>query len=125
MTNNQFVFIIIIIGFRKFNQWGIYLGSSFIVRSEPGTIDKFKLQSGFQYHGKKRQWFTPLFGADFKAWGEADWTINTSIKAGVEFYGFLDQPLQFMFEYYDGKSPYGQFINDDLRFIGLSINHYW
>ncbi len=114
-----------LLGFRKFNQWGVYAGGSFIVRAEPGGLDKFKIQTGFQYHGKKRQWFTPLFGVGFKAWGETDWTINTSIKAGVEFYGFLDQPLQFMFEFYDGKSPYGQFIYDDLKFIGLSINHYW
>ncbi len=113
------------LGFRKSNQWGVYAGGSLIVRAEPAGLGKFKLQSGFQYHGKKRQWFTPLFGADFKAWGETDWQINTSIKAGVEFYGFLDEPLQFMFEYYDGKSPYGQFIYDDLRFVGLSINHYW
>ncbi len=114
-----------LLGFRKFGSWGAYLGGAFIVRSEPGAIDKFKMQTGFQYHGRKRQWFTPLFGADFKAWGETDWQVNTSIKAGVEFYGFLDKPLQFMFEYYDGKSPYGQFIYDDLRFVGFSINHYW
>lgn len=114
-----------LLAYRKFNRWGAYVGGAFIVRSEPGAIDKFKLQTGFQYHGRKRQWFTPLFGADFKAWGETDWQVNTSLKAGVEFYGFLDKPLQLMFEYYDGKSPYGQFIYDDLRFVGFSINHYW
>jgi len=114
-----------LLGFRKFNQWGIYAGGSFIVRAEPGGLDKFKVQTGFQYHGRKRKWFTPLFGADFKSWGETNWQVNTSIKAGVEFYGFLDKPLQFMFEYYDGKSPYGQFIYDDLKFVGFSINHYW
>lgn len=114
-----------LMGFRKFNNWGGYFGAGFIVRSEPGTIDKFKLQTGFQYHGSKREWFTPLFGLDLKSWGETNWQLNTSLKAGAEFYGFLDQPLQLMFEYSDGKSPYGQFINDDFRFYGLSINHYW
>lgn len=114
-----------LLAFGKLNNWGGYFGAGFIVRSEPGNIDKFKLQTGFQYHGKKREWFTPLFGIDLKSWGETDWTVNASLKAGVEFYGFLDQPLQFMFEYYDGKSPYGQFINDDLEFVGFSINHYW
>lgn len=114
-----------LLAFRKFNNWGAYLGASFIVRSEPGAIDKFKLQTGIQFHGRKREWFTPLFGLDLKSWGETDWTVNTSFKAGVEFYGFLDHPLQFMIEYYDGKSPYGQFIYDDLDFFGVSINHYW
>jgi len=114
-----------LLAFRNYNHWGAYIGGAFIVRSEPGNIDKFKVQTGFQYQGIKRDWFRPLFGVDLKSWGESDWHINTSIKAGFEIDGYLDQPLQLMLEYYDGKSPYGQFINDDLRFIGLSINHYW
>ncbi len=112
-------------GFKHFNNWGAYLGASFIVRSEPGNLDKIKVQTGFQYTGIRREWFTPIFGLDLKSWDETDWSLNTSIKAGVEFYGFLDQPLQLMIEYSDGNSPYGQFIYDDLSFLGLSINHYW
>jgi hypothetical protein len=114
-----------LLAYRNMNNWGAYLGGSFIVRSEPGNIDKFKVQTGFQYLGHKRDWFAPLFGVDLKSWGETDWHVNASIKAGFEIYGYLDQPVQLMLEYYDGKSPYGQFINDDFSFIGLSVNHYW
>jgi len=114
-----------LLAFRKLNNWGTYFGTGFIVRSEPGNLAKIKLQTGVQYHGVKREWFTPIFGLDFKSWGESNWHLNTSIKAGVEFYGFLDQPLQLMFEYSEGKSPYGQFINEDFEFFGLSINHFW
>lgn len=114
-----------LLAYRNINNWGAYFGGALIVRSEPGAIDKFKVQTGFQYQGNKRDWYKPLFGVDFKSWGETDWSLNSSVKAGIEVYGYLDQPLQLMLEYYDGKSPYGQFINDDLKFVGLSINHYW
>ncbi len=114
-----------LLAYRQMNQWGAYVGGSAIVRSEPGNLDKFQLQTGLQYKGSKRQWFTPLFGIDLKAWEATDWHVNSSIKAGIEYSGFLDRPLQFMFEYYGGKSPYGQFINEDLDYLGFSINHYW
>jgi len=107
------------------NNWGGYLGGSAIVRSEPGNLDKFQLQAGLQYIGNSRKWFTPIFGLDFKSWQASNWHLNTSMKAGFEYSGFLDKPLQFMLEYYEGKSPYGQFYTEDLSFFGFSVNHYW
>lgn len=114
-----------IMAYRKMNHWGGYFGGSAIVRSEPGDLDNFQLQSGLQYKGDKGQWFAPVFGIDLKSWQASNWHLNTSIKAGLEYSGFLDKPLQFMLEYYDGKSPYGQFFTEDLEFFGFSVNHYW
>ena len=114
-----------LLAYRNLGHWGAYLGASAIVRSEPGSLDKYQLQTGIQYRGTQFDWFTPLFGLDLKSWEAANWHLNTSFKAGVEFSGFFDQPLQVLLEYYDGKSPYGQFFNEDLEFVGLSLNHYW
>jgi len=113
------------LAYRNMNNWGGYIGASAIVRSEPGDLENFQMQTGLQYKGVKRQWFTPIIGIDFKSWQASNWHLNTSLKAGLEYSGFLDQPLQFMLEYYDGKSPYGQFFNEDLEFFGFSVNHYW
>jgi len=114
-----------LLAYRNFDKLGGYFGVSAIVRSEPGDLKNFQLQSGLQYHGDPGEWLTPIFGLDFKSWQATNWQLNTSIKAGFEYTGFLDKPLQIMLEYYQGKSPYGQFINDDLDYVGLSINHYW
>jgi len=114
-----------LLAYRQMNNWGGYLGGSAIVRSEPGNLDKFQLQAGLQYIGNSRKWFTPIFGLDFKSWQASNWHLNTSMKAGFEYSGFLDKPLQFMLEYYEGKSPYGQFYTEDLSFFGFSVNHYW
>jgi len=114
-----------LLAYRQMNNWGGYLGGSAIVRSEPGNLDKFQFQTGIQYKGDSGQWFTPLFGIDFKSWQASNWHLNTSVKAGFEYSGFLDNSLQFMLEYYDGKSPYGQFYTEDLSFFGFSVNHYW
>lgn len=114
-----------LLAYRNMNQWGTYLGGSFIVRSEPSSLEKFQFQTGFQYRGNQYQWFNPIFGLDIKSWQASDWHPNISFKAGVEYTGFFDRPLQLLFEYYDGKSPYGQFYNEDFSFYGLSVNHYW
>lgn len=114
-----------LLAYRSINNWGGYFGGSAIVRSEPGNLDKFQFQAGVQYKGDKGQWFTPVFGLDLKSWQASNWHVNTSIKAGLEYSGYLDQPLQFMLEYYDGKSPYGQFFTEDLTFLGFSVNHFW
>jgi hypothetical protein len=114
-----------LLAYRNMNRWGGYFGSSAIVRSEPGDLDNFQLQSGLQYKGIEHTWFTPIFAIDFKSWQASNWHLNTSIKAGLEYSGFLDHPLHFMLEYYEGKSPYGQFYTEDLKFLGFSVNHYW
>ncbi len=114
-----------LLAYRNLNHWGIYAGGSAIVRSEPGSLDKFQVQAGVQFRGRHFRWFNPVFGLDVKSWQATNWHANISMKAGVEYTGFFDRPLQLLLEYYDGKSPYGQFINDDLSFLGLSINHYW
>jgi hypothetical protein len=111
--------------YRNLNRWGAYLGGSVIVRSEPGSLESFQAQIGAQYRGEKSNWYTPVFGLDVKSWEASDWHANVSIKAGIEISGFFDRPLQLLFEYYDGKSPYGQFFKEDLSFIGFSVNHYW
>ena len=110
---------------RNENNWGGYFGASAIVRSEPGDLENFQLQTGVQYKGVAGRWLTPLFGLDFKSWQATNWHLNTSLKAGFEYSDFLDRPLQFMLEYYDGKSPYGQFYTEELSFFGFSVNHYW
>ena len=114
-----------LLAFHQLNRWGAYLGGSFIVRSEPGSLDKYQLQTGLQYRGYQSNFYTPILGLDLKSWQASNWHLNASLKAGVEFSGFFDRPIQLLLEYYDGKSPYGQFFNEDLEFIGLSLNHYW
>lgn len=113
------------LAFKQMNNWGGYLGASAIVRSEPGNLDKFKLQTGLQFKGTKGQWFAPVFGIDLKSWQASNWHLNASLKAGFEYSGFLNQPIQLMLEYYDGKSPYGQFYTEDLSFLGFSVSHFW
>jgi len=111
--------------YRNINRWGAYLGGSVIVRSEPSSLESFQAQAGAQYRGEKSNWYTPILGLDVKSWEASDWHANVSIKAGFEVNGLFDRPLQFLLEYYDGKSPYGQFLDEDLSFIGFSVNHYW
>jgi hypothetical protein len=114
-----------IVGFHRFNNVETYLGGSMIVRSEPRSLKKFKLQSGIQYKGEQYWGMTPIIGLDIKSWQANNWNPNLSLKAGIEFNPGFNKPLQLMLDVYNGQSPYGQFFKDDYRYLGISINHFW
>jgi hypothetical protein len=114
-----------LVGLHQFENWSLYSGVSAIVRSEPRSLNKFQVQSGIQYVGNTHHGITPILGLDLKSWQANNWNPNLSLKAGFEFNTFFATPLQLTLDIYDGKSPYGQFFNDDYKYIGLSINHYW
>lgn len=114
-----------IMRYGQFDHWGLYGGVGAVVRSEPGSLGKWQLQSGIQYIGQPRSHYVPIIGVDFKSWQASNWHLNSSLKAGIEWRGVLDHPVQLVLEYFEGKSPYGQFIREDLRFLGFSLQSFW
>jgi hypothetical protein len=66
-------------------------------------------------------------GVDLKATNLYDWSPAVSVRAGVELArrGSGDHPARLvtlMLEIYEGPSPYGQFFQDDISYIGVGLH---
>ncbi len=110
---------------KAIKNWDLYAGLGFITRSEPGDLDKFMWQAGWQFQGQRWHNINPIWAVDLTSWGAYDWNINVNMRAGIEVHELTNSPFQLLFEYQDGHSPYGQFFNEDLTFSGLTFLKNW
>lgn len=105
-------------------EWRGYFGGEVFLHREPEDLDRAGLHGGLEYRGTKKIWGgRPIGGLDLKSWQEHDWSLDTSLKAGLEF--GTPRPgnrrLRIMGEYYRGHSPYGQFYADEITYYGLGM----
>lgn len=110
---------------KAIKNWDFYAGLGFITRSEPGNLDKFMWQAGWQFQGDFWHQIKPVWAVDLTSWGAYDWNINVNMRAGIEIHQLTNSPFQLLFEYQDGHSPYGQFFTEDLTFTGLTFLKNW
>ncbi len=110
---------------KSINNWDIYAAAAFITRIEPGYLDKFQFQAGWQFKGENIGPGRPIIAMDFKSWEAADRPINITFRAGLEFDRWLNRPFKVLFEYQEGHSPYGQFFTEDFSYFGLSLYSHW
>jgi hypothetical protein len=66
-------------------------------------------------------------GVDLKATEQRDWSPATSGRIGMEFVrsgpgGHPSRLVTLMLELYDGPSPYGQFFQDDIEYVGVGLH---
>ena len=62
---------------------------------------------------------------DVKATRQHDWSPATSVRTGVEVArsgGGYPARAALMLELYKGPSPYGQFFQDDIKYIGIGLH---
>jgi len=103
-----------------------YGGGEYLIRKEPVDLKPMSAHWGIEYHGSK-----PLVlngrlvgGVDMKSFEENNWSIDTSVKAGLEF----GQPnpgqrrLRLMAEWYKGFDPHGQFYNNKVESYGMGVS---
>jgi hypothetical protein len=107
----------------------LYGGGGRILRSEP-HLHPWLFQAGGEYsspdaylHGLLR----PIAAVDLQAREFQDWAPDVSARAGFE----IDTPVtvghkvQLLVEYYNGKSPHGQFLNESIEYYGLGAHFYF
>lgn len=107
-------------------QLRLYGGGEYLISREPEDLDPEGVHAGFEFRSKT-PWLWGgrlLGGVDMKSWREHDWSVDTSIKVGLEF-GGATQPgrrrLRVMAEAYDGYSPHGQFYDDEISYYGVGV----
>lgn len=118
---------------REWNTWRVYGGGEYLLIRGPEDMHPAILHAGVEYRANAPAWHIgtllgvwPVAGLDAKSWGEHDWDVAWSLKAGVEFHRLSDgqhdrRHLQLMLEFFDGPSPYGQFYTHKMRYWGLGL----
>lgn len=111
----------------------VYGGGGYLIHREPSTLDRNRAQWGVELRGPsmfspageenaRGMRITPVFGADFKAFEELDWIINTNIVGGVEWArNGSTRRLRFLINYYHGFNPYGQFFAQKIETVGCGL----
>lgn len=124
-----------ILSFNTPGEWGrIYGGGGYLIHRKPESIDRLKAQWGVELRGpeirspllgqtlKGGLIVTPVFGADFKAFEELDWTINSNVEGGLEWFRLgKTRRLRLLVNYYWGYNPYGQFYAQKIQSVGIGL----
>lgn len=108
----------------------VYAGPGMVIDTDPKGFDALMVQYGLELTcpwtilgGRLR----PVAAADVKQWEENHWSFDVSLRAGVQ----LENPalhgskMQFMVEYYNGRSPNGQFYTESIRYLGAGMHFYY
>lgn len=111
---------------REWRGWRGYGGGEYLVHKEPLDLKPLSAHWGIEYRGSKSQlWNGRLIGGvDMKNLEEHDWSLDTSIKAGLEF-GHPNpgqRRLRLMAQWYKGYDPHGQFYINKVDYYGLGVS---
>ena len=107
----------------------IYAGGGYIFHKDPSDLDPWSVQTGLELRSPMvwlKGALRPVFGVDVQNRQESNWDADVSARAGIQFENpdFLSRKLQLLFEYYNGKSPNGQFYESNIEFLGIGLHFF-
>lgn len=105
----------------------VYAGAERLFRREPDTVGSSVFHAGAEVRSGHRGPVQLIAALDMKSPELHDWSPALSGRAGIEFLrtgasGHPARIVALMFEWYDGPSPYGQFFQDDISYIGAGVH---
>ena len=113
------------IGSYEWTAWRVYYGVDYIVHQGPTSLKPIALQGGVEYYdthaiiGRGRL----VGGWDLKSDQTHEWSLNSSIKVGLQFDSSTPNGhvIRVLAEGYKGFTPYGQFYVDRSAYAGIGI----
>jgi hypothetical protein len=114
----------------------LYAGGGALVNKEPSTLRPGKAQWGAEWRGPALRpplrdvlekalgplRLVPVAGADFKAFEELGWTVETSLAGGLEWSGERSaRRLRLLATLFRGHNPYGQFFEQKVLSFGVGL----
>ncbi len=102
----------------------IYGGSSYLYRVDPSDIRPWRFQTGLEYTGPsftRRLMISPLAAIDVQIDQEGGWVVNVAPSVGLQFEGIQSRGrnFQLLVQYFNGRSPNGQFYERSIDYIGV------
>jgi hypothetical protein len=110
---------------RDWQNWRGYAGGEYLFHREPDDLKPASAHAGLEYRGPTEILKLGRFlGAiDLKSFEEHGWSVDTSLKLGLEF-GPPDpgrRRLRLMAEGFNGFAPHGQFYDARISYYGLGL----
>jgi hypothetical protein len=104
-----------------------YVGGERLFRREPGTLAREVFHGGAELRTGRAGAVQLVGGVDVKSTERFDWSPAISGRAGIEVVrrgpgGHPGRLISLMLEVYDGPSPYGQFFQDDISYVGVGLH---
>ncbi|HXG03031.1 MAG TPA: DUF1207 domain-containing protein [Candidatus Binatia bacterium] len=107
----------------------LYAGAGYLIRREPDTVDPWSLQYGVEFRSPwpgRGAAFRPIAAADVQYREANDFSADLSIRAGVQFAGVLaSRDVQLLLEYFNGRSPNGQFYRRKIDYLGIGVHFHF
>jgi len=108
----------------------LYAGGSYLPHRYPPEIEEWAAQSGIELRSPRglfSKHVKPVGGFDAQVREESDWNVDYSARVGLQFDSekLRDRQLQLMVEYYNGRSPNGQFFVKRVEYWGIGIHFYY
>jgi hypothetical protein len=105
----------------------VYAGAERIFRREPDTLSDSLFHVGAELRSGRARRAQMLAGVDVKTTKLHDWSPAVSARVGLELgrpgpEGHPGRLILLMLEVYQGPSPYGQFFQDDISYVGAGIH---
>jgi hypothetical protein len=108
----------------------LYAGGGYLFDQEPASLDPWSIQYGLELispwpaRGEAR--WRPIVAADLQHREENAWSLDLSLRAGIQLDGVLaSRSLQILLEYFKGRSPNGQFYKDKIEYLGLGAHFHF
>lgn len=103
-----------------------YGGGAYIFRVEPSEIRPWSLQVGLEYLGERFDWALPtrpVAAVDLQVLEEGGWSPNVAPMAGLQFGTERGgrRTLRLLAQYFNGKSPNGQFYDRHIQYLGIGV----
>jgi len=108
----------------------LYAGGGGLFHKEPSSLKVWMTQYGVEFRSPWRLDAVPLrpiVAVDLKNFQENNWNTDVSARAGVEFDNLqvLGRKLQILLEYFNGNSPSGQFLRNNVEYFGVGAHYHF
>ncbi|HKJ24222.1 MAG TPA: DUF1207 domain-containing protein [Myxococcota bacterium] len=105
----------------------LYGGGGMLLRREPADLERASLQAGAEIESP-RAWagglLRPVFALDVQSRQENDWDLDLSARLGVQVESphLAGRRLQILLDYFQGRSPNGQFFDREIEYWALGAH---
>ncbi len=110
---------------QEWRNWRLYYGGDYIIHQGPTNIRPMTIHTGMEYYGSGPALGRGrvVAGLDLKLEEQHNWSVNSSLKAGLQFDSSAGNGryIRVLAEHYQGFTPYGQFYNDRISYLGAGI----